>query len=255
MAKKLSFCITSFNRFEQISLTLPKNIKHNQIFNNEVEFIVVDFGSTDGTSEWIIKNFFDELTSGYLKFFKTKPIDFWHACICKNTAHLLANGKIVTNLDCDNYVGPRGSGYVLSAFEKDGDKLLLHQFSGVPFDGSYGRISTYKAHFERIGGYNESLYPVGYEDKDLLLRLVSYGLKYKHLFDKRYCQAIPNSKEEGMKYINTDISFEEMNLHNRRMAKQNITNGILIANNKISGIKNEVYRYNPNLRDWKLVTL
>lgn len=39
---KLSFCITCMNRLNQIKETLPQNLRDNILFNEKIEFIVVD---------------------------------------------------------------------------------------------------------------------------------------------------------------------------------------------------------------------
>ena len=104
---KLSFCITCMNRLNQIKETLPQNLRDNILFNEKIEFIVVDF-ATPGLQQWIKSEFEEELRSGYLKYYYTEELRYWHASIAKNTAHLLANNDILVNLDCDNYTGYNG---------------------------------------------------------------------------------------------------------------------------------------------------
>lgn len=106
----LSFCITCKNRFHQISKTLRQNLDDNSLFSELVEFVLVDFGSTDGLRKWVICNFRDELESGYLKYYYTEELPFWHCSVAKDTSHLLASGEILVNLDCDNFTGPNGGG-------------------------------------------------------------------------------------------------------------------------------------------------
>ena len=86
---KLSFCITCMNRLNQIKETLPQNLRDNILFNEKIEFIVVDF-ATPGLQQWIKSEFEEELRSGYLKYYYTEELRYWHASIAKNTAHLLA---------------------------------------------------------------------------------------------------------------------------------------------------------------------
>ena len=51
---ELSFCITCMNRFNQISKTLLTNLNDNK--NEKVEFVLVDFNSSDGLKEYILNN-------------------------------------------------------------------------------------------------------------------------------------------------------------------------------------------------------
>lgn len=131
---KLSFCITCMNRLNQIKETLPQNLRDNILFNEKIEFIVVDF-ATPGLQQWIKSEFEEELRSGYLKYYYTEELRYWHASIAKNTAHLLANNDILVNLDCDNYTGYNGGWFVICQFLKYGMNLVLHQESGDPFGG------------------------------------------------------------------------------------------------------------------------
>jgi glycosyltransferase involved in cell wall biosynthesis len=60
----LSFCITCKNRLHQIKQTLPQNLTDNREMKGKVDFVLVDFGSTDGLQEWIIGNFEPEIEDG-----------------------------------------------------------------------------------------------------------------------------------------------------------------------------------------------
>ena len=101
----LSFCIACKNRLHQISQTLPQNLKDNRDTKDVIEFVLVDFGSTDGLQAWVKENFADEMEAGYLKYYYTEGVPVWHASIAKNTAHTLAENLIVVNLDCEYFTG------------------------------------------------------------------------------------------------------------------------------------------------------
>ena len=123
----LSFCITNMNRTYQLKQTLKKNLEDNKLVKDKIEFIVVDFNSNDGCKEYILENFKEELKSDYLKFYWTDELISWHSSIAKNTAHSLANGKYVTNLDCDNFVGELGAEFILDIIDEEAKAVDIPQ--------------------------------------------------------------------------------------------------------------------------------
>lgn len=242
----LSFCITCKNRFHQISQTLPRNLSDNEELKDSIDFVLVDFGSTDGLRDWIVSNFMHEIESGYLKYYYTEELKEWHVSVAKNTAHMLADNRILVNLDCDNYTGRNGGAFVINTMMKYGpDQTILHQFSNHFKDGSYGRIALTKGNFLSLRGYDESLMPSGYADTNLLQRFWISGGNYIHFPDRAYNQAISNTKEEGLINVSTQMSWREMNYRNLQQSKENITTGKLIANTdkEYIGIIDNIYTF------------
>ena len=241
----LSFCITCKNRMWQIKQTLPKNLKDNLSMREQIDFVLVDFGSTDGLQEWIIENFEQDIKEEYLKYYYTEELRYWHASIAKNTAHVLSESDIVINLDCDNYTGKDGGKYVLENMIKQGiHDTVIHQFGGNVLDGSYGRITLSRENFVNIGGYDESFEPMLYQDKDLLMRLMSAGIDYILLDDERYNRAIRNDKEEGIINTLSSRTWLEMCDWNSRLSKKNIASGKIVANKNKSriGVEKNIYK-------------
>jgi glycosyltransferase involved in cell wall biosynthesis len=242
--KKLSFCITCKNRFHQISKTLRQNLDSNINISNDIEFVLVDFDSNDGLSDWVIENFQKEIESGYLKYFFCQSLPSWDCSIAKNTSHMLASGQILVNLDCDNFTGFRGGEFILKQFMLYGPKLLLHQASGSFGDGSFGRISIMKHLFLAVGGYDQSFAPMAYQDTDLILRSMEFGLIYILKTNPYFNKAIYNTKEEGILYAKGNMKYREMDRHNRSVSLKNISNGNIIANvGKNIGVVSGIYTY------------
>ncbi len=237
----LSFCITCKNRLHQIKQTLRRNLDDNLLHRDVIEFVLMDFDSLDGLSGWIVENFCDELDSGYLKFYQTCGLEYWHASVAKNTAHWCASNDIVVNLDCDNFTGFWGGAYVIGIFMQHHMNIVTQQFSGEVGDGSYGRIAASRKYFDLIGGYDESFDPMGYADDDLVNRLVKLGLQHIVLSNPLYNPAISNTKEEGIRYANSSKNYSEMIGDNYRRSGQNLQEGRLIANNGIYGIREGIF--------------
>lgn len=244
MEKLLSFCITCKNRLWQIERTLIKNLEDNIKLKSKIEFVLVDFNSNDGLGDWVKERFKMELKDGYLKYYFTNDLPHWHASIGKNTAHLFANGKILTNLDCDNFTGQNGAQFILDHFGKHKQPIVMHQFSANGSDGSFGRISVLKDFFYYTGGYDEAFYPMGFQDADLIIRLWMLGLKYVRIKDSNYSQAIRNTKSEGLANCNSDMTYEDMNMSNRDLSFENISRSKNpVRNNGVFGIHKNVYDY------------
>ena len=242
----LSFCITCKNRFYQVSQTLLQNLDNNRLHKKWIEFILVDFGSIDGLQKWVISNFTDDLKSGYLKYYYTDELLFWHSSIAKNTAHWCAGHDIVVNLDCDNYTGFLGGQYIIRRF-LDKNDIVCHQFSGNIPDGSYGRIAILKKFFDSIGGYDESLGPIFFEDVDLINRLRRIGLEYLLLNDKKYCKTISNTREESLSNTGSSHDYYTINDLNKKKSAKNIKEGRIKANNGQQGIRQNMFDYRGKL--------
>ena len=228
---KLSFCITHKDRFEYLQETLFQNLKDNEEDQLDIEFILMDFHESDEVMHWIKETFPKEIGQGYLKYFRAK-MQGWSAPLAKNTAHYVASGTILTNLDCDNFTGWEGGRFVLEQYYKEESNLMLWQFSRVRRDGSYGRMSFYQQAFEDLGGYDEGLMEMGFQDNDLMLRALKMGVKRIERNDKLYNKAIKHEK-----YKPAQMSFRSMERWNKARSKMNIKQQKLTANNGSYGLR------------------
>ena len=235
---KLSFCITHKDRFEYLQKTLFQNLEDNQKSRLDIEFVLMDFHESEDVLRWVKENFFKEIQQGYLKYFRAK-MESWSAPLAKNTAHYVAKGDILTNLDCDNFTGRDGGKFVLDQYCKDESNLMLWQFSRIRRDGSYGRISFYQQAFADLGGYDEGLMEMGFQDNDLMLRALKMGFKRVECNDKLYNKAIKHEK-----YKPFHMSFRRMERWNKARSRANIKKQILRANNGSFGLRKGIMHMN-----------
>ncbi|WP_144017318.1 glycosyltransferase family A protein [Ekhidna lutea] len=219
--------------------TLAKNLEDNRSLKDKIEFVLVDFSLDENVCSWIWNDFSEEIREGYLKFYQTNQLRKWSAPIAKNTSHKLANGEILTNLDCDNYVGANGAEFVIDQFKKANEAIILWQYSGIKYDGSFGRISIPSKVFKELGGYDESLLEMGWQDNDLMRRSKAMGLKLVKISDRKFNQAIAHEK-----YKPESMSFEQMNKLNEKHARRKIRKGQLVANAGNFGIANGMLKMN-----------
>lgn len=206
---KVSFCTTCKDRGSHLKKTLPRNIKDN-IDYPDVEFVVLDYNSNDGITEWILRKFKKETASGMIKIYQTKTPENFHMSNAKNLAHLNAEGGILCNLDADNYTGRDFAFYLNHVFCENRNVILSHWKYGKRFNkkedssgkrdgtgekklfdkikesargtpGFAGRIAISKENFYRLGGYDESFTGWGLEDADFFKRATRLKLKNRRI--------------------------------------------------------------------------
>ena len=163
----ISFCVTCHNRLWQLKQTLHHNL---QVLEEGLEIVLVDYHSTDGLSAWVWENFANQIERGRLVFFQVLNEVSWSAPIAKYLAHRLSNKDYLFYLDGDYFIAGDDIRAIKCAVA---ERQPCHQWSGNIGDGSYGRIGLPRRLFAKLGGYDESLLPMGYQDADLLWRLKS----------------------------------------------------------------------------------
>lgn len=165
MTKSLSFCSTCRNRLWQLKETLLLNLN---IIQDEHEIVLIDYGSSDGLSNWVWDNCQNYIEAKKLIFFEVKNEVRWNVSRAKNLAHRLAHGEYLFNLDADNFLTNKD----IELIDKCRDQELISwQFTGDLMDGSFGRIGMPRRHFNEIGGYDETFLPMAGQDRDILKRL------------------------------------------------------------------------------------
>jgi hypothetical protein len=221
---KLSFCTTCSNRLYQFEQTFEANL--NIISQSlDTEWIIVNLGSKDALHTYMMDRL-PALPNNiiYAYELESRP---WHMSVAKNVAHRLGSGDILINLDCDNFID---NSLALLADPLSRGVQVVHLWSGVPGDGTSGRVAISRDIYYRFGGYDESFYPVGHEELDLLKRIRKSGIAVEHV-KCAIGSAIPNSKEEGIKHCAvSDITWKECVRRNRLKSDENICAGRLYAN-------------------------
>jgi len=204
---KISICTTCMNRLDDLKITLPKNIEDNSDYP-EVEFVVLDYNSSDGLADWIKSDMQSYIDKGILNFYRTEEPKTYSMAHSRNVAFKLAQGHIVNNVDADNFTNKGFANYL---------NLLAHQ---VPEKAVFakgkrmlrGRLGFYKNEFiDLLGGYSEMelLSAYGHDDHDLLHR--AFGLKFQMVWwSGQYYNATPNHQKHQMdNFQNKDWKFTE----------------------------------------------
>ena len=202
MMKNISFCQTCRNRLWQLKETLPQNLR---TIGDDCELVLVDYGSTDGMASWVWENHKADIESGKLVLFEVRNKVRWSCPRAKNLAHRLATSEYLFNLDADNFVTDADLQMIGKAVRLG---VPCQQWSGDWVDGSYGRIGFPKKMFFALGGYDETLLPMGGQDSDILLRLMGSKQKYATLGAPGKA-AIANSFSQKMAQVGSIAPGEE----------------------------------------------
>ncbi len=231
---KTTFCITSRGRLWQLKHTLRPNLDTHRS-DDRVDFVLVDYNSSDGLAEWIEQHFLDEVRSGQLTFVREHAASGFHMSKAKNLAHRFARGDMLCNLDADNWVD--GLVDACGALEDD---AIIHGIGQEVQMGTPGRICVPRAWFYALGGYDESFHPMGYQDIDLLNRARAAGYEIKRL--NQPCRPpIPNhpldltdpvlkDRRDMREATGVDLTWSEMQQANACRSRENVRAGSLVVN-------------------------
>jgi glycosyltransferase involved in cell wall biosynthesis len=198
----LSFCTTCKGRRCHLERTLRANLTANR-GNDGVEFVLLDYDSPDGLGAWIRQEFLPEIERGSLVYASIQNRPTFHMAHAKNVAHRIARGKILCNLDADNYCEDGFAEFLLHAFARDPAGYFRGKGRGVA-----GRIACRRDRFFAVGGYDEAFdRGWSWDDADFAARLERTGAtKFPPPAGAWPCRALPHSHRlRGTYSVERDI--------------------------------------------------
>lgn len=175
-AHKISVCTVSMNRLDQLKNTYLRNIEECAYSN--VEFVLLDYNSTDGLGDWVCHELGKYIDSGKLVYYRTMEPVWFDNCHARNVAWRLAEGDLITNLDTDHLLG--------NLFLPRINALANVISENVIFVRSRrkirGRIVISKNDFiNRLKGFDEGLKGYSPWDRDIYNRALCLGFAVVHL--------------------------------------------------------------------------
>ncbi len=184
--------------------TLPQNLQDNSNYPL-IEFVILDYNSSDGLAEWITSEMAGFIKNGKVKFAREPTATSINRSHARNICMHLASGDIICNVDADNLTGRGFASYVNSQLGDHTNRFLSVDYRGKRFrDKSvYGRLAVWKQHFMNVGGYDETMTSYGYEDIDLVSRLSMIGLK-NDFIEEQFLNAVDHP--ESMRTENDPIA-------------------------------------------------
>jgi hypothetical protein len=183
------------DRLHHVEHTLRKNIEDNLTYP-DLEFVILDYNSKDGLDRFIKENFKDHIESGLLSYYRTFEPDYFHRSHSRNLALRLATGDIVCNVDADNYLGKDFAYFINHKYGDDAEKFLT---PGGKNKNVFGRLCIPRKVFSSVTGYDETMSDYGFEDFDMVNRLLLSGLKREFIEDSTFLSAIEHDDFQRLK--------------------------------------------------------
>jgi hypothetical protein len=173
----IGFATSCMNRRWQLEQTLGPNLA--ALAGTRHFIALCDYNSADAVGT-LVEGFADDVRQGRLLYFRTEEPQSFHMSSAKNTAHRLALRRrpdVLFNLDGDNRITRETIALVERTFTADPDSCL-HNWNRDWTAGSCGRVALSAARWGELGGYDEALLPVGWQDLDLMFRARGIGLRH-----------------------------------------------------------------------------
>ena len=225
------------NRLYDLRKTLPKNLEGNKNYR-DVEFLLLDYGSSDGVGDWVRSEMSDYLNSGKLVYYRTEAKYFCpnHS---RNVCFRLATGEVVANVDTDNYTH---DGFVsrineCASAQESGLIIVPENFlrQNSLSISLKGRFAMYKKDIEWLRGFDEELdHGYGFDDMNFLFRAMWSGFRIVR-FETFYnadrietpllkrCELIDTESIDDGHHRNVIITYQK--LRNGKMAVNDLSWG------------------------------
>ena len=193
MIPKLSIIITCYNLGNYLEEAIASSKKYSP--SSDYEIIVVDDGSTDEVTLQILETIEHQDRSIFVLHQTNLGL-----AKARNNGIKIAKGKYIIPLDADNKLRPEFIKQAIAILDIDkdvdvvfGDAQLFGNkdsvWKGKPFDIAEMLLNNYidacagfrKSIWEELGGYDEKMPVMGFEDWDLWLRMAVRGYQFKYV--------------------------------------------------------------------------
>jgi len=221
----VSFCTASMDRLHHVRQTLPQNIKDNADYPS-LEFVLLDYSSSDGLEEWVKASMREHIESGLLVYARISGRTEFGMAHSKNLSHRLAQGDVVCNVDADNFTGPGFAWFLNGLFG-----TAPHALARAHPLNTAGRIALLKKYFIALGGYDESFtYGWGYDDTDMEYRAVKFGLEHVDISrHTEFLSHIEHGDSDRIGHSREKDKWKSNDMH-RLISEKNLQEGIYTAN-------------------------
>lgn len=222
---RVSFCTCIFNRASQLKATWDQNYALIKAYP-DMEWNIFDCGSWDGVYEFIQSKL--PAISHRVRYCRANERMVWHTSVAKNGAHFMSTGRILMNLDADNFLVKNTREMILNYIPRKFDVFHLC-YDELYHRGTYGRVAISREAFYAVRGYDEAMPPVGTQDVDLMERAKGFGYR-KGCTRTEGGDAIQHGDELRIAHLPDNRPAEEWYTAGRLYMAQNLAEKKWVAN-------------------------
>ncbi len=185
----ISFCTHCHRRLWQLREVFEANLDAIELAGQE--WCLLDYRSDDGLEAFVMARMAGRRWPRWFRYARLAgrvPYDMIRG---KNLSAVMAHGALLFNLDADNQISTREIARLIEEFS-DPAVAAVHNYSGKPKDGTFGRIAIRSRLFFQLNGYAEDLVGAAHHDRDLLRRAAVLGTVRSLRMEGP--PAIPNAK-------------------------------------------------------------
>lgn len=223
------------NRLDHLRETLPANLAANSDYA-DLEFVLLNYNSTDEMEEWVMDTFSHEIKSGRVVYVRENTARFFKPAHSRNVCARMASGEVICNVDADNFTG-QGFASFLTAEFSDPTPAIANTYDLYEYKElcTHGRIAIRRWHFYKMGGYDENQVGWGGEDGDLNRRCLAAGFR-RIVIPPMYLQYIDHDERVRLQLIdlgNADDltkAKETTNRANWMRSSDRVRNKMFVAN-------------------------
>jgi hypothetical protein len=208
----ISLCVSSMNRVQHLTETLPENIKAAEA-DVDCDIHVLDYSSTDGTAEYLA-----DIDNERVKCWRTIGDRYWDMCRPRNMICLTAETGYLVILDADFCVGPNYLPALRRVVESEVETIVCQK----PWVGLMAMPTLL---FRQLGGHDLDMSDsYGHQDCDLLKRVVFAGAEEVWLPHSQTIRHIPHPSARD------DIFRPDGGVHHEKMADERLARGLYVRN-------------------------
>lgn len=231
--KKITICTTCMNRLHDLKETYIKNINDNKDYAN-LEWLLLDYNSTDGLEQWAKKNLSQYIESGKVVFYRTEQPSYFHPNHSRNVSFRLATGDLIANVDSDNFTKKCYARRLNQCASVAEEKLLIVPDNFMKFGSSRmklkGRFCLYRKDIERLRGFDEDLDEgFGNDDLNFVFRAMNDRftlVRFEETFTDR---RIETTNSDRVKFV-INKNYEEGRDNNFEIMQDKLCRGITAVN-------------------------